>query len=94
MYQTMQEIEKKYDGYWVFMINCQKGELHEIIGGEVIAFDKDKEPVAAFWGRKYNSKTYFRYIGSIPDGVLGMNILEHFNFRVNLDESILELEKR
>ena len=28
------------------------------------------------------------------DGVLGMNILEQFNFRVNLDENIIELEKR
>ena len=28
------------------------------------------------------------------DGVLGMNILEKFNFTVNLDENILELEKR
>jgi clan AA aspartic protease (TIGR02281 family) len=28
------------------------------------------------------------------DGVLGMNILEQFNFSVNLDDNIIELEKR
>jgi aspartyl protease family protein len=28
------------------------------------------------------------------DGVVGMNILEHFNFRVNLDDNILELDER
>lgn len=28
------------------------------------------------------------------DGVLGMNILEQFNFKVNLDENIIELDKR
>ena len=28
------------------------------------------------------------------DGVLGMNILEKFNFGINLDKSIIELEKR
>ena len=27
-------------------------------------------------------------------GILGMNILEQFNFTVNLDENIIELEKR
>ena len=69
MYKSMQDIEKEYDGYWVFMINCKKGELHEVIGGEVIAFNKDKDSVAKLWGKKYNSKTYFRYIGSIPEGM-------------------------
>jgi hypothetical protein len=65
----MQEIEQKYDGHWVFMINCQKGERHNIIGGEVIAFNKDKAPVAALWDKDYDSRTYFRYVGSIPEGM-------------------------
>ena len=69
MFKTMETIEKEYDGYWVFMVNCKKGEFHEIIGGEVIAFDKDKDAVAKFWGDKHDSKTYFRYIGSIPEGM-------------------------
>ena len=72
MYQTIQEIERKYDGYWVFMIDCRKGEFNEVIGGVVIAFDKQKKPVAKLWAKEYESETYFRYIGSIPDdcGVL------------------------
>lgn len=28
------------------------------------------------------------------DGVIGMNILENFNFRINLDHNLIELEKR
>ncbi|MDR1705622.1 MAG: retroviral-like aspartic protease family protein [Clostridiales bacterium] len=31
---------------------------------------------------------------SYVDGVLGMNILENFNFAVNLDENIIKLERR
>jgi hypothetical protein len=69
MYLTMQEIEKKYDGHWVFMVNCQKGERHNILGGEVIAFNKEKKPIADLWDRDYDSRTYFRYVGSIPDGM-------------------------
>jgi hypothetical protein len=68
----MQEIEKEYDGNWVFMTNCRKGELNEIIGGTVIAFNKSKKPVAELWGKEYDSEIYFRYVGAIPDdmGVL------------------------
>ena len=69
MYQTMQEIEKQYDGHWVFMTNCQKGEFNEIIGGEVISFNKHKQPVVELWDKEYDSETYFRYVGSIPEGM-------------------------
>ena len=69
MYQTMQEIEKQYDGYWVFMTDCRTGDLDEIIGGIVIAHNKDKKPIAELWGEKYDSEIYFRYIGSIPEGM-------------------------
>lgn len=69
MYMTIQEIEKKYDGYWVFMVNCKKGELHEIIGGEVLAYNKKKSPVIELWNNEYDSETYFRYFGSIPEGM-------------------------
>jgi hypothetical protein len=69
MYQTMHEIEKNYDGNWVFMVDCCKGELNEIIGGVVIASDKQKKPIAELWDNEYESETCFRYIGSIPNGM-------------------------
>lgn len=69
MYLTMQEIEQKYDGHWVFLIHCRKGKFNEIIGGEVLAFDKSKQRVAQHWSEEYDSETYFRYVGSIPDGM-------------------------
>ena len=69
MYQTMKEIEEQYDGHWVFMTNCKKGELNEIVGGVVIAFNKNKQPVAQLWSEEYDSETYFRYVGNIPNGM-------------------------
>ena len=69
MYLTMQEIEENYDGYWVFLINCKKGEHNEIIGGEVLAFNKNKKPIAELWGKEYDCIIYFRYFGSIPEGM-------------------------
>ena len=69
MFQTMQEIEELYDGHWVFMTHCKKGEFNEIIGGVVIASNKNKKPIAELWDREYDSETYFRYIGNIPEGM-------------------------
>jgi hypothetical protein len=69
MFQTMKEIEEKYDGYWIFMTNCKKGDLQEIIGGVVIAYNKSKQPIINLWNREYDSETYYRYIGDIPDGM-------------------------
>lgn len=69
MYLTIPEIEQKYDGNWVFLINCRKGDMNEIIGGEVLAFDKQKQRVAEYWNKEYDSDTYFRYVGSIPEGM-------------------------
>jgi len=69
MFQTMSEIEKKYNGYWIFMTNCKKGDLHEIIGGVVIAFSKNKKQIVEYWNHKYDSETYYGYVGEIPDGM-------------------------
>jgi len=69
MYQTMSEIEEQYDGKWVFMTNCKKGESNEIVGGVVIASNSNKKAVAELWGNNYDSETYFRYVGAIPDGM-------------------------
>ena len=69
MFQTMKEIEEKYSGYWIFMTNCKKGDLHEIIGGVVIAFNKSKKPIVELWNKEYDSETYCRYIGDIHDGM-------------------------
>ena len=45
MYKTMEQIKKEYDGNFVCMINYKKNERYAIIGGEVIAFGKDKTEI-------------------------------------------------
>ncbi len=69
MYQTMEEIEKQYDGHWVFMVNCKEGKPYSIAGGEVIAASKNKKQIIELWMEKHDSNTFFRYVGSIPDGM-------------------------
>ena len=69
MYQTMIEIENAYNGYWVFMTHCRTGEHNEVIGGRVIAYNKEKKPIADLWGKTYDTEVYLKYIGSIPEGM-------------------------
>jgi len=71
MYMTMEEIQKKYNGQWVFMIKCKLGEYNETIGGEVVAYSERRDKVIGEMG-KFNdekSKTFIGYIGDIPEGI-------------------------
>ena len=61
MYQTMEEIERKYDGNWICMINYKKNKYHGIIGGEVIAVSKNKDEIFEVWGE--NRGSFKQYCG-------------------------------
>ena len=71
MYKTMEQIEKEYDGQWVFMINCQRNERCTILGGEVVLNSENRGNVVR--KRKEadnrNSLTFIGYVGKIPEGV-------------------------
>jgi len=71
MYMTRQEIIKKYDGQWVFMINCLDGDNGETIGGEVVIHSEDRDKVLRDM-EKYDyeeSATLITYVGKIPEGI-------------------------
>jgi hypothetical protein len=65
-YQTMQEIERQYDGNWVIMANCKENERYKIIGGEVVAASKDRETIVKLLGQKLGGLVYTCFVGSIP----------------------------
>ncbi|MCL2054044.1 MAG: hypothetical protein FWG90_06345 [Oscillospiraceae bacterium] len=65
MYQTMEEIEKQYNGNWICMINYKKGELHNIIGGEVIAVSKNKDEIFKTWSENLGS--FKQYCGDFGE---------------------------
>jgi hypothetical protein len=71
MYETVKDVNQKYDGQWIFMINCTENENGSIIGGEVILHSENRDKVIrdmeAF--KTEFSLTSFRYAGKIPKGV-------------------------
>ena len=74
MYKPMEQIEKEYDGQWVFMVNCQKDNHNSVSGGEVVFHGKSMNEVLINMKQSNiigNSK-YVRYIGNLPEGVAVM----------------------
>ena len=71
MYRTMEQIEKEYDGQWVFMINCNENPNGSIIGGEVVLNSESRSNVIRNMKAADNrvSLTFVGYIGKIPEGV-------------------------
>ena len=71
MYQTMEQIEKDYDGQWVFMINCQRNKRGSIIGGEVVLHSENRNNVIRKMKEADNktSLTFIGYVGKLPEGV-------------------------
>jgi hypothetical protein len=71
MYETIAEINKKYDGNWVFLIRCKKDMDGSILGGEVVISSESRDKVIREMS-KYSleeSDTYLRYAGNLPEGV-------------------------
>jgi len=71
MYKLMEQIEKEYDGQWVFMINCIKKKNGTIIGGEVVLNSESRAKVVRNMLEADNgeSLTFIGYVGNAPKGV-------------------------
>ncbi|MDR2168413.1 MAG: hypothetical protein LBE35_11290 [Clostridiales bacterium] len=71
MYKTMEQIEREYDGNWVFMVNCDKSR-GSLVGGEVVLHDPIKANVLLAMEAydHYPNLTSFRYVGKIPEGIV------------------------
>ena len=71
MYKTMEQIQKDYDGQWVFMINCAENERGSVIGGEVVLNSESRANVIRKMKEADNGigLSSIRYVGRVPEGV-------------------------
>lgn len=71
MYIKIEEVDIKYNGEWIFMVNCEQDSNGDIIGGEVVIHEKNRdslfEKISQYDGDKGNS--YVKYAGELPEGV-------------------------
>jgi len=69
MYMTMAEIDQKYDGEWVYIINLISDENNIAIGGEVAAHSENREKVIQAMLNTPDGGIYIKYAGKMPEGV-------------------------
>ena len=68
MFMTMDEIDKEYDGEWVYIINLELGD-GTILGGEVAAHGTDRDKVVDVMRNTPDGGIFIKYVGAIPEGV-------------------------
>jgi len=66
VYQTIEEIEKEYYGNFVCITNCKTTDDDRLLGGEVLAFGKDKMEIQEIWS-KAPEWSFYRWFGDFPD---------------------------
>lgn len=71
MYLSMEEIHEKFDGQWVYLINCKEEEYGDTIGGEVVLHSERRDKVIREMSKYYGEKsiTLIAYAGKIPEEV-------------------------
>jgi hypothetical protein len=71
MYLPINEIHKKYDGQWIFAINCDESELGETLGGEVVLHSERRDKVIREMAHYMDdtSRSIIFYAGKLPEGV-------------------------
>jgi len=71
MVLSIQDVNKKFDGEWVFLINCTADEDGNLITGEVVIHSKSRDEVFREMQkyRTVDTLSSIRYVGKLPEGV-------------------------
>jgi len=69
VYMTIEEIDREYDGQWVYIINLQTDDTNTVVGGEVAAHDSSRGKVIRMMFDMDNESIYIKYAGKIPERV-------------------------
>ena len=71
MYKTMEQIQREYNGQWVFMVNCKENQRGTLLGGEVVLNSESRAKVVRNMSEVDNddSLTFIGYVGKAPEGV-------------------------
>ncbi len=72
MFEKLEDINIKYNGKWVYLIDCEEDTNGNILGGIVVLHSENRDNVIremAKYESTIDTLTYFRYAGKIPEGV-------------------------
>jgi hypothetical protein len=69
MFMTIEQINEKYNGQWVYLINLKENLSDVVIGGEVAAHSESRDKVIMEMRKQPQNGIYIFYAGQIPEGV-------------------------
>lgn len=71
MLENLSDINNRYSGEWVFMVNCLSDDAGNILKGEVVLHSRSRDEVfrEMIKYREHPSMFSFRFAGKIPEGV-------------------------
>jgi hypothetical protein len=64
---TMKELEARYSGEWMLLVNPVHNELMEPIRGELVFHNKDREEVYKEAHKRKDAHTAVFYVGKLPE---------------------------
>jgi len=72
MFLSKEEINNKFDGEWIYAIDCEEDDAGVILGGNVVLHSRNRDDVIRAMPEFENNTetlTYFRYAGKIPEEI-------------------------
>ena len=71
LFETILDINTKYDGEWVYLIDCKESNEGVIMGGEVVLHSPNRDYIIRNMPKYEDVETLtsFRYAGKIPEGI-------------------------
>ena len=71
MPEKLETINEKYNGQWVYLIDCEQDEYGTVISGQVVLNNENRDNVIRRMSEFDNvvTLTSFRFAGKIPEGV-------------------------
>jgi hypothetical protein len=67
---TIKELEARYSGEWVLLVNPVHNELMEPIRGELIFHNKDRGEVYKEAHKRKDAHTAIFYVGKLPEDLV------------------------
>jgi len=67
---TMRELEARYSGEWVLLVNPVHNKLMDVIKGEMIFHSKDRGKVYQEAHKRRDAHTAIFYVGKLPEDLV------------------------
>ena len=69
---TMKQLEARFSGEWVLLVNPVQSRESEIVRGELVLHSKDRSEVYREALKRQDSHTAILYVGKLPEDLVAV----------------------